>query len=204
MTSTADKLVADYLKRLDRELTGFPRARRRELVQEIEDHIAEARAGLETENEAAVRTLLDRLGDAADIAAEAQERSGSDVVPVSRRTSGWDIVALILLFMGGVIIPVFGWFVGVVLLWASAAWSTRDKLIGTLVVPGGLALPGLLATLTWSAESCDGGPGIETTCTGGNPVGDVVWALLAVTLLVASCASVLYLAWRRARTMATA
>jgi hypothetical protein len=31
------------------------------------------------------------------------------------------------------------WVVGVVLLWRSRAWSTRDKLIGTLVVPGGLA-----------------------------------------------------------------
>ena len=32
MKSTADKLVDDYLQRLERELAGFPRARRRELV----------------------------------------------------------------------------------------------------------------------------------------------------------------------------
>ena len=31
------------------------------------------------------------------------------------------------------------WVVGVVLLWRSRAWTLRDKLIGTLVVPGGLA-----------------------------------------------------------------
>jgi hypothetical protein len=31
------------------------------------------------------------------------------------------------------------WVVGVVLLWRSRAWTTRDKLIGALVVPGGLA-----------------------------------------------------------------
>jgi uncharacterized Tic20 family protein len=31
------------------------------------------------------------------------------------------------------------WVLGVVLLWRSRAWTTRDKLIGTLVVPGGLA-----------------------------------------------------------------
>jgi hypothetical protein len=201
MKSTADKLVEDYLARLDRELAGFPRARRRELVEEISGHIAEARADLDTENEAEVRTLLDRLGDPADIAVEAGERSDRGG---ARRTSGWDIVALILLFIGGVIIPVVGWLVGVVLLWASAAWSTREKLIGTLIVPGGLALPGALATLTWSAESCSGGPGIETTCTGGNPVGDVLWAVMAVALVVASIASVLYLARQRARTMAPA
>ncbi|MBE2320666.1 hypothetical protein DVA67_032195 [Solirubrobacter sp. CPCC 204708] len=31
------------------------------------------------------------------------------------------------------------WVVGVVLLWRSRAWTLRDKVIGTLVVPGGLA-----------------------------------------------------------------
>jgi uncharacterized membrane protein len=77
MSSTADKLIDDYLKRLNRDLAGFPRARRRELVDEISEHIAEARADLETENEAAIRTLLDRLGDPEDIAAEARERFGA-------------------------------------------------------------------------------------------------------------------------------
>ena len=32
MKTTADKLIEDYLKRLERELEDFPRARRRELV----------------------------------------------------------------------------------------------------------------------------------------------------------------------------
>ena len=31
------------------------------------------------------------------------------------------------------------WLVGVVLLWRSRAWTARDKLIGTLLIPGGLA-----------------------------------------------------------------
>ena len=33
MAAKADKLVSDYLKRLNGELRGFPRARRRELVE---------------------------------------------------------------------------------------------------------------------------------------------------------------------------
>jgi HAAS domain-containing protein len=101
MKSTADKLVDEYLDRLNRELAGFPRARRRELVDEISGHIAEARADLETENEAAMRTLLDRLGDPADIAAEARERPAAP----RAKASGWDVVALILLLIGGVIFP---------------------------------------------------------------------------------------------------
>ena len=73
MSTSADRLVEDYLDRLERELADFPSARRRELVQEISEHIAEARSALETETEADVRNLLDRMGDPADIAAEAHE-----------------------------------------------------------------------------------------------------------------------------------
>ena len=40
VASNADKLVAKYLKELDSELRGLPRARRRELTQEISEHIA--------------------------------------------------------------------------------------------------------------------------------------------------------------------
>jgi uncharacterized membrane protein len=44
MSSTADKLVEDYLKRLKDETSDLPRAARRELIQEFSDHFAEARA----------------------------------------------------------------------------------------------------------------------------------------------------------------
>ena len=72
MSTSADKLVDDYLDRLEQELADFPAARRRELVQEISEHIAEARAGLPDESEADVRNLLDRMGDPVDISDEAR------------------------------------------------------------------------------------------------------------------------------------
>jgi uncharacterized membrane protein len=81
MKPTVDRLVDDYLKQLSRELRDVPRARRRELVDEIEAHIAEARSGLEAENEAEIRNLLERLGDPAEIAAEERARSA----PAPRR-----------------------------------------------------------------------------------------------------------------------
>jgi HAAS domain-containing protein len=201
MKSTADKLVDDYLDRLNRELTGFPRARRRELVEEISGHIAEARADLETENEAAIRTLLDRLGDPADIAAEARERPA----PARLKGSGWDVVALILLLIGGVILPVVGWLIGVVILWGSATWTTREKLIGTLIVPFGLALPTFLLTIGTSAQSCSDRVGLQPTCTdGGVQIGDILGAVLSVGLILASIASVIFLARRRSRAVALA
>jgi hypothetical protein len=52
----------------------------------------------------------------------------------------YDAITVFLLLAGGVIIPVAGWVVGAVMLLVSRRWTFRDKLIGLLVWPGGLAL----------------------------------------------------------------
>lgn len=58
--------------------------------------------------------------------------------PADRRgTREWAAVFLILF---GFIAAGVGWVGGVILLWRSRAWTTRDKLIGTLVLPRGLLL----------------------------------------------------------------
>lgn len=192
MTTTADQLVDDYLKRLRKELAGLPRERRRELEQEISEHIAEARATLSAQNEAEVRTLLDRIGDPADIAAEARERFG--VAP--RKTGAVEIGALVLLPIGGVVLPVIGWIVGVILLWASQAWTTRDKLIGTLVLPGGMLVPFGLGFIADSGGACVESSGGANTCSGGTgPLG--IAAIIVLFLL--PLASAVYLAMRMRR-----
>ena len=195
MASKTDKLIADYLKRLDAELRDLPRARRHELVEEISAHITEARADLETEDEAAIRSLLDRLGEPEDIAVEARAR-----VAVAPRGSGLDIVALVLLLIGGVVLPVIGWVIGVVLLWISETWTTTEKVIGTLIVPGGLALPIFLTLITGYAESCSGPPGGPLTCTGGpSQAAQVFGTILVIVLFIAPLATTAFLARRRSR-----
>ena len=91
MSTTPDKLVERYLKHLEVELDDLPRDRRREIVDEIAGHIAEARAGVEHETEADVRNILEGLGDPADIAEDARERF--DVRPMRRlrcsSRAGW-------------------------------------------------------------------------------------------------------------------
>ena len=139
--SSTDRLVSDYLDRLESELSGIPRAGRREVMDGIEAHVEEAVAELEPDDEAGVRNVLDRVGDPAEIAAEARERFGVR----QPRTTWREIGALILLPFGGFLVPVIGWFAGVVLLWVSDAWNTRDKVIGTLVLRAGL--PPLLPAL---------------------------------------------------------
>jgi hypothetical protein len=209
MSTRADALINEYLDRLEEELADFPSTRRRELVQEISAHIAEARASLENEDEASIRNLLDRMGDPADIAAEAAGPPAAEAPPpppqqAKTRGSGWDVAALVMLLVGGLILPVVGWFVGVVLLWTSETWSTGEKLLGTLLVPGGLALPLFLLTVGTSANSCGGEVGGPLTCTGGNGAGSAAATVLVIALFVVPIAVVAYLARRRSQVAAPA
>lgn len=202
MSRTPDDLIEGYLRHLNTALGDLPGARRREVVEEVAEHIAEARADLLLESEAAVRNLLERVGDPDEIAAEARDRFG-----VRPRGGGIrEISAIVLLLVGGFVL-VIGWFVGVVLLWASEAWTTRDKLIGTFVVPLGL-LP-LLYALTFSlaaGEGCVGeidpktGATVSQVCTGGPSLaGQVVGGLVFVGLLVGPLFTTAYLARRMRR-----
>ena len=205
MTITTDDPVKKYLKQLDAELADLPRGRRREIVEEISEHIAEAQAQHPAQSEAEIRAMLERLGDPADIAAEARQRFD---VPLAR--PGWqETVALVFLLVGGFIFFV-GWFVGLVLLWTSSVWTVRDKLVGTLIVPGGLAFPVFLFSLSAGAQEGQTGLfGRETdpatgksfeTCTGGGGGGSIVPILFALgCFFVAPLITTAYLARRMRR-----
>src|SRR4029079_19474827 len=184
MSTTPDKLVERYLKHLEVELDDVPSDRRREIVDEIAGHIAEARAALEHETEADVRNILEGLGDPAEIAADARELFELPASRTAPYKAGWmEVGALVLLLIGGIVIPFFGWFIGVVLLWVSNAWNVRDKIIGTVFVPGGL---GLSLFILLSASFMAGG-GVSTCVfnptTGENhctPVDGSGWTVLDV------------------------
>lgn len=118
-----DTLVRDYLHRLDVAAASLPPDRRSELRQEIADHIAQARAAGDVGNEAALRQLLDRIGDPDDIVVAAREgetsshRPGHSYPPTDYHPRGisLEITAVMLLTVGS-IVPLFGWLAGVVLL----------------------------------------------------------------------------------------
>lgn len=67
-----DRLVAGYLGLVERALDGVPEAHRVELLTDLREHIEAERADLSSESEAAVRGILDRLGDPEEIAAAAR------------------------------------------------------------------------------------------------------------------------------------
>ena len=68
-TMETDRLVDDYLRRLERAAAHMQRARRTELVAEIRGHIDMALRQEQAAGEAAVRNVLDRLGPPEDIVA---------------------------------------------------------------------------------------------------------------------------------------
>jgi Protein of unknown function (DUF1700) len=201
MMTDSQGLIDRYLKELERELSALPRGRRREVMDDVRAHISEARSEAGND-EAAVRELLDRLGDPVEIAADARERFG--VRP--SKVGFMEVAALIMLPIGGLVVPVIGWIAGVILLWSSPAWLTRDKLIGTLVVPGGLLPAFALVSLATYSGDCNqvlNGRGrvIEETCTGGGPSGLEqfgLWLLLAF-LVIGPIASAIYLGVRLRR-----
>lgn len=138
--NTVDDLVADYLRRLETRALSLPPDRRSELLDEIAAHIADARAASATDDEAAVRTLLDRLGTPEEIVSAAHGAEAPPTTVVRPVGTGLELAAVLMLTAGS-FVPVVGWLVGVVLLWTSSLWRTPEKLLGTLVVPLG---PGAL------------------------------------------------------------
>jgi hypothetical protein len=203
MSTAADDAVADYLDDLRDALIGAPRPRRRELVAEIEAHIAQARAELDDPfDEIAVRNLLERLGDPAQIAAEeigtAPVPPAPSIAPAPPGNGGaWREPAAIVLLLFGAFAGGIGWLIGLVLLWASPRWNDRDKLLGTLVLPGGLLAAFFLGFWVLvrpvASVACASDSGIYPTFTNGSladPCGGTD-PLLIVLLVLAVAAPIL-------------
>ena len=189
MNSTdTDRLVEDYLRRLDHAAAHLPRARRAELVADNRGHIDTALRQEQAAGEAAVRNVLDRLGPPEDIVEAARAPTpGAD-----QRAGKLEIAALIAL-----LVPFIGWLVGAVLLFASRVWSRRDKLVGA----GLLLLPIVILGLGVVALAGPNG-GEESTPPGDpRPVGEKVEDPLSpepfgLMLFVAGLPSALYLGLR--------
>jgi uncharacterized membrane protein len=96
--TTVDTVVHDYLWRVGSALGGIPAARAREITNELAEHIREAREDGAVVTLADARNVLDRLGEPADIAAEAERRFGRLARP---RAGAREIFAILLLGVGG-------------------------------------------------------------------------------------------------------
>lgn len=136
MARTTDPILDAYRKRLTSAARSLPRKDRHDLIEAVEEHLAAgAREGA---SEVDIRNMLEELGDPEEIVESAR--------PTQERRLGLiEVGAVVLLLAGAFLIPVVGWVIGVALLWSSTAWRLTQKWLGTLVVPGGLAAPLVLA-----------------------------------------------------------
>ncbi len=202
-TTPEQRAVRQYLDDLRKATRDLPRDRQRELLAEIEEHLAET-APLGA-SETQVREALNRLGDPQQIAEAEHERHQSP-----KAQPGWvEWLTIPLLLVGGIALlgvgallgapwrialPGVGWLAGVLLLWLSKIWTVRDKLLGTLVVPGGLLPVAYLTVTSVSVETCTtGAQGIQH-CTGGiSTPARIALITLWVVLLAAPLATGLHL-----------
>jgi hypothetical protein len=101
-----------------------------------------------------------------------------------------EAVTLLLLFAGGLIprLGLVGWLVGAVLLWLSTRWTVPEKLVATIIWPGGIG------GLIWIAEN-QAAMGVETWAVPTHA--DAVWAWIGVLAAAVMQFVVLVALWQR-------
>ncbi len=201
-----EELIEGYLGRLGKALDGAPSAARRELLEDVRGHIAEAWAAEPQQDRAALLNILERLGPPEALAREQLERLG---VPQAEGRA--DVLAPI-----AVVLTALFWPIGIVLAWISTRWRTRDKVVATALPILGLAV--LLALSVPAYMAFQSAPvvtrQIETLVDGGSPgtvplvassshsnllISLLGGALSLCGLLGAPLAAAIYLAWRLRR-----
>jgi uncharacterized membrane protein len=136
--TTTDTLIADYLDRLRRASVDLPAGSRAELIEDISAHLAEkvdTAAG-----EAQVRRVFDELGTPEEIAVAAAAESGTHSSVRSGGQLAYDVATVLVLLLGGFVMPVLGWIAGAVMLWNGPRWGIRHKWMGTLIWPVAIAV----------------------------------------------------------------
>jgi hypothetical protein len=193
----ADQLIDGYLARLRVAATDLPSGVRDELIADMRAHITEARSREAQETDATILNILDRLGEPDTVVAEAGHRpetyesNRASAGPGPYRPGVLEIAALVLL-------PLF-WIIGVILLWVSPAWKTKDKVIGSLFSLGGYPGIGFIFFIgaafghphvfaVTSGGSCSSGADsagniASTVCT-GVPAWEVIGTILRVAFIV--------------------
>jgi hypothetical protein len=146
-----DELVRDYLGRLEAASWPLSPGRRAELAGEVREHIETALAEVGRRDDITVRNVLERLGRPEEIVATEVDtepsQQPSSLGGLAGTTRGWgavELAAILLLTVGAIALPLFGPAIGIVLVWLSTRWTTREKTVATLIVVVIFALPIIL------------------------------------------------------------
>jgi uncharacterized membrane protein len=203
--------ISRYLEELDAALSNLPAGERQMVVSDISEHITSALAEHASPiTSADVDDILAELGSPQAIADEGAESSTVTPSVVTQTVSfgssrGYALLTVLILALGGLVLPFLGWVVGVALLWISRAWPVRAKVIGTMLLPGGvlfIAIVGLNpALVSVTGSGCTSGVGVPAEVCMTQYSGAPLWlgpTLLAI-LLAVQVASGIYV-YRKFRT----
>jgi uncharacterized membrane protein len=204
-TISSDQIFDDYLSRLRSAAQSLPADQSAELIDEIAEHLAAARAAGEADTTVGALNVLERLGDPQAIVASVQ-REVPDSVVLERPLPLRELLAAFFLTFGSILLVV-GWIAGLVFLWTSRRLSLWYKVAGTLLVPlGPYLLAPILVKMSYTectASSSLGGADTQTCVHHGvQPpfFGFLLMAIYIAPMLVASF--YLRAAFRVARTEA--
>jgi hypothetical protein len=176
--ANSTNVIADYLRQVDRALDAAGVRDRASIVEGLREHAELEMSADETSN---VQSLIDRLGRPDEIVAAAAV-GAPDGAPVR------DWWAVVLLFLGGFALGV-GWIIGLALVWMSHTWSRGQKILATVVVPGGLSATWWWFLATAGPSGCTAaylhGTRVLGHCT-SLPVAEPLRIAIGVVLMLAS------------------
>jgi hypothetical protein len=176
--TNSTNVIADYLRQVDKALDAAGVRDRASIVEGLREHVQLEMSADETSN---VQSLIDRLGRPDEIAAAASV-SGPDRPPVR------DWWAVVMLLVGGFAVGI-GWVIGLALVWTSQTWSRREKILATVVVPGGLSATWWWFLTTAGPSGCTAaylhGTRLFRHCT-SLPVAESLRIAIGVVLMLAS------------------
>jgi len=168
--STAPTNVREYLADLEGAMAGLPEDTSRDIIGAIREELY----GLDA---ASAATRIRRFGDPQFIASEARAAGSTaatavddDAVPprddnptppaspafptspaaiAQRSEPNWfGVVAALLVMFGSIPLPVIGTIAGLGMVWLSAAWSRKEKVIATLIPVALVAIIAIVSALT--------------------------------------------------------
>jgi hypothetical protein len=146
--TTTKTLVSAYLDRLREAAAELPPKVRAPLLDDIGAHLAEVLGP--AAGEAQTRQVLDELGTPEEIVVAAVAESGGATTPArTGGTSAYDVITGFVLLLGGFVVPVLGWFIGVAMLWNGPRWNAREKWVGTATWPVAVLL-GAAGVFAWA------------------------------------------------------
>lgn len=133
MTTDTSQWRQAYMAELERSAMSLPADRRAELLEQISTHLDAEFVGVTDDDQA--RAVLDRLGDPADVVAEAAaDLQRPAPAPAPRGPSAGEIVALLLMSIGGIALPLVAPAAGVMIMRATPDRWTRGQVRNTWLI----------------------------------------------------------------------